>query len=204
MRLSNPLTFWAEFRSEKHSILGSLTVHVCVSFFYQDAIAVVYNVHTRFWWCCAVVMMLMSWCCAVVMMVCSCHDAVLLSWWWCCCHDAVLLSWCCTFVMMLCCCHDAVLLSWCCACCYAAKVRQSLSWHSSLKVSQRKSHKKNFRHKSAPPPSYLYISQHLKLKDVTTRVRFLFKLRKLAEFFKKISPITFLLNVSVSCIMSPV
>ena len=38
----NPLTFWAEFRSDKHSILGSLTVHVCVSFFYQDAIAVVY------------------------------------------------------------------------------------------------------------------------------------------------------------------
>ena len=138
MRLSNPLTFWAEFRSDKHSILGSLKVHVCVSFFLSGCYCC--SVHTRFWWCCAVVMMLMSWCCAVVMMVCSCHDAVLLSWWWCChdavllswccccwhdavllswwwcCrHDAVLLSWCCAFVMMLCFCHDAVLLSWCCA-----------------------------------------------------------------------------------------
>ena len=149
------------------------------------------SVHTRFWWCCAVVMMLMSWCCAVVMMVCSCHDAVLLSWWWCCCHDAVLLSWCCAVVMMLC-----LLL-----CCKSASVFVLTQFIEGI---AEKKPLKFFRHKSAPPPAYLYICQHLKLKDLTTRVRFLFKLRKWAEFFKKISPITFLLNVSVSCIMSPV
>ena len=110
--------------------------------------------------------------------------------------------------MMLCFCHDTVLLSWCCAvvmmlclllCCKSASVFVLTQFIEGI---AEKKPLKFFRHKSAPPPSYLYICQHLKLKDLTTRVRFLFKLRKWAEFFKKISPITFLLNVSVSCFLS--
>ena len=156
-------------------------------------------------------------CChdANVMMLCCCHDGVQLSW---CCAVVmmmVLLSWCCAVVMMLYFCHDAVLLSWCCAvvmmlclllCCKSASVFVLTQFIEGI---AEKKPLKFFRHKSAPPPSYLYICQHLKLKDLTTRVRFLFKLRKWAEFFQKNFAHNFFtkcicLLFSVSCIMSPV